>query len=173
MYQAGIKNITLYENKGIKKTHYDPLNLRAITALSGLGTILFIDNFQRPEFDIKIELSKSGRVVHDYTVKFLLLGLTLENYDLIQQIKCTIYGWVFLVEFYDGSFKFYDAPVFAGDSEIKPHEEMSFEIELKSSVPSREYHLEYTPDISTVPIYRADTTILSADTTIYTADYAL
>ena len=50
---------------------------------------------------------------------------------------------------------------------------MSFMIKLKTIVPTVNWYLEYTPDISTVPIYRADTTILRADTTIYDASYAL
>jgi hypothetical protein len=50
---------------------------------------------------------------------------------------------------------------------------MSFMVKLKTMVPSTKWHLEYSPDISTVPIYRADTTILRADSIIYTADYAL
>ena len=173
MYQAGVKNITLYENVGITKVYYDPLNLRAITALSSLGGIIQIDNSQRPEFDIKIEQSKSGRIVHDYSISFLLLGLTLDNYDLINQIKSSINGWCFLVEFYGGTFKYFDTPLFADDAEIKPQEEMSFEIKIESQVPTIQYYLEYTPGISTVPIYRADTTLLTADTEIYTADYAL
>jgi len=173
MYQAGVKNITLYENKDVTANYYDPLNLRAITALSGGGVILLVENNQRPEFDVKLELSKSGKVVCDYSLEFLLLGLTLENYDLVNQIKSSIYGWNFLVEFYDGTFKYYNTPLFGDDSEIKPHEEMSFMVKLKTFVPTVKWYLEYTPDISTVPIYRADTTLLRADTTIYNASYAL
>ena len=173
MYQAGVKNITLYENNGITKYYYDPLNLRAITDLETTGAAILIENMQRPEFDIKIEFSDGGKVLHDYSIEFLLLGLTLENYDLINQIKSSIYGWCFLVEFYDGTFKYFDTPIFSDDAEIKPHEEMSFELKLESRVPTEIYYLEYTPGISTVPIYRADTTLLRADTTIYTADYAL
>lgn len=173
MYQAGVKNITLYENSGITMNYYDPLNLRAITALNGLGAIISIENNQHPEFEIKLSMSNSGKLVSDYTIKFMLLGLTLENFDLINQLKSSLYGWCFLVEFYDGTYKFFKAPLFCDDSEIKPHEEMSFEVKLMSKVPSREWYLEYTPNVSTVPIYRADTTIITADNTIYTADYAL
>lgn len=173
MYQAGVKNITLYENNGITATYYDPLNLRAITDLNTQGEIIYIENNQQPELEIKIERSKSGKTVFDYRLKYLLLGLTLENFDLIKQIQESIYGWCFLIEYYDGTYKFYNSPLFQDDSEIKPKEEMSFAMDLRSRVPSLNTHFEYTPNVSTVPIYRADTTLLTADTEIYTADYAL
>ena len=173
MYQAGIKNITLYENKGIAFTYYEPTNLRAITALTAVGAVLTIENVQQPEFDIKIKMSDSGQITHDYIVKFFLLGLTLDNYDTINQLKKSINGWCFLVEFYDGTFKFYNVPLKCLESSISPQKEMSFELEMKNIVPTTQQYYEYTPDISTVPVYRADTTILTADTAIYTADYAL
>ena len=50
---------------------------------------------------------------------------------------------------------------------------MSFEIKMESRVPAIDKYYEFTADVSTVPVYKADTTLLTADTTIYTADYAL
>jgi len=173
MYQAGIKNITLYENKGIDFLHYDPLNYYAITGLSGIGAVITIQNMQRPGFDIKLKLGDSGKPVQDYAVSFAILGYDIAGYADLYQIKTSIYGWCMLIEFYDGTFKFYDTPIFCRDSKINPHNEMAFEIEMKTIVPTVARHFEYTPNVSTVPIYRADTTILRADTTIYTSDYAL
>ena len=180
MYQAGIKNISLYENVGISFLHYDPLNLQAITDLSGTGAILSIANDQEPAFNIDIKLSDSGKVVQDYTLKFFIYGLLTASYDLLIQLNTSVYGWCMLFEFYDGTFKFYDTPIFCKGSKIDTQKEMTFEVEMKTAVPtsslmfnSAAFHYDYDKDISTVPIYRADTTILTADTTIYTADYAL
>lgn len=172
MYQAGVKNITLYENTGISFNRYDPLNLRAITDLVGGGVVIRIENLQQPTYTIKSKF-KNGKVAHDYKIEFFLLGLTLENYDIINQIKTSIYGWCFLVEFYDGTFRFYDTPVRCLESEIKPHDEMSFKLTLENIVPSTQSHLDYVPNVSTTPIYRFDTTILTWDSEIYTFDYAL
>jgi hypothetical protein len=85
MYQAGIKNITLYENKGITFRYYDPLNTAAITALESKGRVVQVLNLQHPEFDIKLKFSKSGALGSDYKVIFLLLGLTLENYEQLNE----------------------------------------------------------------------------------------
>jgi hypothetical protein len=173
MYQAGVKNITLYENVNITFNHYDPLNLRKITDLQSLGAIITIENMQRPEYDLTSKLSKSGLVVQDISAKFFLLGLTLENYDLINQLKLSIYGWCFMVEYYDGTFKFYNVPLFCEGSKISPHKEMSFELTMKTAVQTFQYHYEYTPSISLVPVYRWDSEVLTFDSEIYTFDYEL
>jgi hypothetical protein len=173
MYQAGIKNIILYENKGITFRYYDPLNTAAITALESKGRVVQVLNLQRPEFDIKLKFSKSGLLGSDYKVIFLLLGLTLENYEQLNEFATSINGWCFLVEFYDGSFKFYNTPVFCRESEIKPQDEMSWKVTLETAVPTTKSYLEYTPGISLNPVYRADTTLITADSEIYSADYEL
>jgi len=173
MYQAGIKNITLYENKQISFEFYDALNIRAITNLSGLGNILTIENNQRPEFDIKFKLSDSGNVTHEYSLDFFLYGISNDNYNLLAQLKQSIYGWCFLVEFYDGTLKFYNTPLFCRESNLKPQEEMAFVVKLENKIPSTVQYLEYTPDVSSVPIYRWDSEILTFDSKIYTFDYEL
>jgi hypothetical protein len=170
MYQAGIKNITLYENTGITFNFYDPLNLRAITDLSNLGAVILIENMQQPEFDIKLKF-RNGFMAQDFKVEFLLLGLTLDNYNLLNQICSSIYGWCFLVEFYDGTFKYYNTPIWCRESDIKPHDEMSFSLALENPVPSIISYYEFTPDISTTPIYHFDTELLTWDSAIYTFDY--
>ena len=169
MYQAGIKDIILYENTGINFKYFNPLNLRAITDLSGLGNIITIENIQQPEYSTALQL-KGGVSLAVHVVKFRILGMSDAD---INQIMTSIYGWCMLVNYYDGTSKFYNTPVFFQDSKIEPQKEMSYEVELKTAVPTSSIYYEYTAGVSTVPIYRADTTILTADNTIYTTDYAL
>ena len=172
MYQAGIKKITLYENKGISFVFYDAGDSSKITDLSNSGEVITLENLNRPEFDIKVMLSNSGFVLNEYTLNFLFFGLTLVNFNQLFKLKTSVYGWCVLVEFYDGTIKFYNTPLFCKKSDIKPHEEMSFTVELETAVPTPVSHYNYLADVF-LPIYRADTTLLTADTTIYTADYAL
>lgn len=173
MYQAGVKNITLYENKGVSFYFWNSQDLKQISNIENLGDIIQIENMQRPEFDIEIKMLDSGNVGFDYTVKFFLLGMTLENVSQVQNLKKSIYGWCFLVEFYDGTYKFFNTPVFCRESDIEPHNEMSYEVELTNPVPAIVPYYEYTPGISTVPVFRFDTTLLTWDTEIYTWDYGL
>lgn len=173
MYQAGIKNITLYENKGITFNHYDPLDYSQISNIEYEGSVIEITNNQLPSLDIELTLSDNGQPGLNYNLKFYLLGLILDNYDTLFQLKTSIYGWKMLIEFYDDTYRFYDAPIFCKNSKINPQFEMAYEIEMKNPVLSLAKYYEYTPGISTVGVYRADTTILTTDSTIYTADYAL
>lgn len=173
MYQAGIKKITLVEDKGVEFNYYDPLDLSKISNLEYTGAAVIVEECQRPKFDIKIRPNNHGKIGQEYSVEFFLYAYSTENYDTIIQLQQSIYGWLMLVEFYDGTFKFYRNPVYWTEVDFKPHEEMSFPIKMQSKVPTELRHLEYTPGISTVPVYRADTTLLTADNTIYTADYSL
>jgi hypothetical protein len=173
MYQAGVRNIYLYENTGVSFVHYDALNLRVITDLQTLGTVITVENMQRPEFDISLLFSKSGYVTQNLNLQFYLLGLTLDNYDLINQLKKSIHGFCLLVEFYDGDFRFYNAPLFCNEAKINPHKEMSFEIKMSTKVPTKQMYYEYTPGISLNPVYRCDSEILTCDSEIYSCDYEL
>jgi len=173
MYQAGVKKIYLYENTGISFVHYDALNLRVITDLQTLGAIIEVMNMQRPEFDISLQLSKSGFITQTLNAQFYLLGLTLDNYDLINQLKKSIHGFCLLVEFYDCDFRFYNVPLFCNEAKINPHKEMSFEIKLSTAVPTKDMYYNYTPGISLNPVYRFDSEILTLDSEIYTFDCEL
>jgi len=173
LYQSGIKNITLIEDKGVSFNYYDPLDYSKISNLEYTGEAILIEERQRPMFDIRIRANNHGKVNQEYSVEFFLFAYSTENYDTIIQLQQSIYGWLMLVEFYDGTFKFYRNPVYWTEVDFKPHDEMTFPVKMKSKVPTELMHLEFTPGISVVPVYRADTTLLTADSTIYTADYSL
>lgn len=174
MYQAGIKTIRLYENYGIDFYHYNPADKQDITHLEGLGSVITIENVQQPELKITTVLTKSGKLGFNYELKFLFFGLNLESFNTIDQLRRSKYGWCVDVELYDGTHRFFNTPLFLPkDSEINPNKEMTFEVEMSSPVASLVRPYNYTPGISELIAYRADTTILTADNAIYTADYAL
>lgn len=173
MYQAGIKQITLYENKDITFRFYDPLNLSAITEIMSTGAQVLVQNLQRPEFEINLKIQRSGKVGSDYSLSFLLLELSLENYETIFQLKTSIYGWCFLVEFYSGDFRFFHVPVYCKESDIKPHKDMAFTVKMQTATPSTRKYYDYDPDVSIIPVYRFDTTLISWDNDILTWDYEL
>lgn len=173
MFQAGIKNLTLIEKNGITFRYYDPLDLSKITNISNSGAQIVIENMQKPDIEIKYKFSKSGNMVHDYTVKFFILEYSIENLQLIEQIKSSIYGWCFLVEFYSGEFRYYDCPLVCREAAINPHKEMAFTVNMENAAPSAKRHLNYIPGISLIPVYRFDTELLTFDSEIYTWDYEL
>lgn len=173
MYQAGIKNITLYENTGINFRFYDPLNLREITDIVSSGAVILIDNVQQPDYDVSVLLSKSGKLAKEYKSKFYLFGLDLSTEADLSQLKTSIYGWCPLIEYYDGTFKFYNTPLFLGDAKMSQHKEMAYEVTMGTTAPTVQSYYDYTPGVPNLPYYRADTDLITADTEIYTADYEL
>lgn len=173
MYQAGIKQIWLYENKGVDYYYYNPSDLTYITNITSTGSIINIENMQLPEMDIKTKMSDSGKMTYEIEMKFFSLGYTIENILIIEQLKSSIYGWSILVEYYDETFKFFPCVIECKDSKISIQKEMAFDISMESKEPASSPFLNYVPGISTVPVYRADTTLITADTIIYTADYAI
>jgi len=173
MYQAGIKQVKLYENNGISYFHYDPLNKQNITHLESLGTVVTLDNLQQPSLKIKTGFTNSGKLSFKYELKFIILGFDLDNLELLNQLKRSIYGWCVDVELYDGTHRFVNTVLLCRESEIEPSKEMVFEMEMSNAIASLKMPLNYVPGVSELTVYRADTTILRADNTIYTADYAL
>lgn len=173
MYQAGVKKITLYENKGISFRYFDQYDHSQITEVVTLGQIIEIENINRPKFEIDSKFLNSGRLGSSYKIEFFLFGLLSDNIDLLNRLSNTIYGWVFMVEFYSGELLFYNVPVFCRANKIKPHDEMTFSVSLETNVPSIKTQLNFTSGISGIPVYRFDTTILSFDSEIYSFDYEL
>ena len=172
MYQAGIKNITLIENKSVTWNHYDALDVWKISNIEYAGNVVNIDNKQFPKFEVNIRPGEFGKLNYEYSFEFFIYNYITENYDVFEKLRESIYGWLALVEFYDCTYKFYPAPIYFESIDFKPHDEMSFHIKMSSRVPTTQRYYEYTSGISTVTVYRADTTLLTADTTYYTADYS-
>lgn len=169
MYQAGIKNITLYERKGVSYYFYDALNTNAITDLNNGGSKIIIENNQLPEFNIdEIPLAGNGLTGFDCMVKFYLLGYTSTNKNVVKQIRESMYGWAVDIEFYDGTHKFFDTPFICSNAKINPSNEMSFEITLKNSVSTLVEHLDYTPGITVYSEFTFDSTLVTFDSTLDT-----
>jgi len=122
--QAGIKNITLYENKNIEFNFHDADNSNNISNITTQGSVIEILNNQLPEFEIKSMLGGSGDVLFEYLVKLFIYEYTIDNISLISALKKSIYGWCPLIEYYDGTIKFYNSPLWLNESELKPQSEV-------------------------------------------------
>lgn len=173
MYQAGIKNITLIEDKAVGWTYYDPTDLYKISNLTYSAGAIVIENCQFPKFEVKVTIGDRGKLLYNYSLEFILMAYITENIDSLEQLQESIYGWIMLVEYYDGTYKLYPSPIFFNETDFKPQDEMNFFVKMKSGTPTEQRYFEYTPGISTVVAYRADTTLLTADSILYTADYSL
>ena len=172
-YQAGIKKVTLYENKSLEFVYYDPADFTKITDITSTGEIIEIENESLPDLDIKHSLGGQGLLLFDYKMEFYILDYSIPNLETIRKLKESIYGWKFLIEYYDGTERFYNVPLYCRDSSINPHKEFSNKIELKTMIPTKEgFYVLFTAG-ALDDVYRADTTIITADSDQISADYSL
>ena len=173
MYQAGVKNISLYENNQVSFRYFDLYDLSQITDLQNVGFVYNIENMQRPVLDIELTFGKNGKILYNYKLEFILFGLLTDNQKFIEALALSIYGWSLLVEFYDGTFKFYPITLNLDSANIKPQSEMTFAVKMSVPIPSTSKHLNYIAGVTGIPTYRFDTELMSWDDTIYTWDYEL
>lgn len=172
MYQAGVKQITLFERKGVSYYFYDPINVNAITDVVNSGAQIVVENYQLPTFEIEeIKITGQGKTGFDYVVKFYLLDYSSVNKATVQQIKESMHGWAVDIEFYDGTHKFFDVPFRCINAKINPNQEMAFEIELRPAVKSIVEHLDYTPGLTLYTVFTFDSTTVTFDSSIDTFDY--
>lgn len=170
--QAGVNYISLYENRSVSFQYHDPDDLNIVSALTTGGETITVENNQRIDFDFDIITGNNYKILFDYIIKFYVFDLTIDSIEQIQTLKESIYGWLPLITFYDGTTKFYNIPLFCpGDSPIKVQDSMAFEVTLQNRVPTCIRHLNYAT-VADLGI-KADTTLITADSTLYTADYAL
>lgn len=172
MYQGGIKQISLIEQFDITYFHYDSGNENNITDINTRGIRINLGNFNLSSLDHENMMSNLGKEVNEYEVKFYLLGYVEGILEGVKVIHESIFGWALLVEFYDGTSKFYDIHLKSEKGTLSTSEEHSFNIKMSSAVPSTGHIYNYDSNVSLIDVYRADTTILTTDSTIYTADYA-
>lgn len=172
MYQAGIKIITLYENKGINFYYYNLGNENLISNLTNTGQTIVIENKLQPKYNVELK-PFDRQFSYDLTLSFLLEALTQENINTLIDLKQSIYGWCMLVEFYDGTSKFYNIPLFCNTSKIDPSKEMIFNVDMQNRVAVTRSYYDYTAGISETTTYRCDSTLLTCDYNLITCDYAL
>lgn len=168
--QAGTNNITLYENNELTFRFHDDTDRNKISALVTSGETIEIENDQRPAFNFEVLTNRNNRIMFSYELEWYIFDLTIESLEEIQTIKESIYGWCPLIEYYDGTRKFYNVPMFCPDEvPIDTQDSMAFRMKLAPRVNTTKRHYNYfTAEELGI---KADTTLITADSTLYTADY--
>lgn len=168
--QAGINIITLYENKNLSFRFHDEDDRDNISALTTDGDTVELENCQQPAFTFETVTNNNNRIMFAYNLEYYIFELTIETIEAIQQVKESIYGWCPLIQYYDGTRKFYNVPFFCREnSPINIQESMAFGMILAPNVNTVKRHYNYytVEDLG----FKADTTLITADSTLYTADY--
>jgi len=133
--QGGIYSINLIEDKGVEFT-YSLSDESIVNAIISTGDTIEIPYTSKPEFTDDLTSGKSG-ILHDYKIKFNLLGYVKENIETLNKIKNSAYNWIVLIEYIDRTTKLYNTKFVHKKSGIKPGSDIAYGIEMGLSVPTK------------------------------------
>lgn len=111
MEQAGVYRVTLYENKDLNFV-YQAGN---VVAIVNDGDIINIENSDCNTSDIGLvqepQRNNNNRVKYRSTLNYILYDYSIEQLQLIEKIKKSIYGWIAKIEFYNQDTKVIPNPL--------------------------------------------------------------
>ena len=131
MEQGGINSITLYEDKGINVV-YDGSN--EIENIYTAGDTIEITNDARINFSFETK-KYNNKLKFVYTFDFIYWDLTLANFEEIQTLKKSIYGWKPLITFFNGNKKFIDTVFMFIDSKTE-NKKANYKISMSNQIPT-------------------------------------
>lgn len=135
--QAGIYKISLYENKDLS---FDYTGVGSITGINYGGNLIEIENSNDNTCMLSLvqtpERNSNNELRYNSTISYILYDYSVENLQVIQKLKQSIYGWIALIEFYNGDLKIINTPLRFDNSAMK-NESNSFSIELKTIIPGK------------------------------------
>lgn len=105
--QAGVYKVDLIENNNISAT-YSGDN---ITSISGSGATINLLNDQEITFKFSPIRGKNNKIQYKYELGFKDYDLSIENINLMNQIRQSIYGWIAKIEFYNKEIKIVNTPL--------------------------------------------------------------
>jgi hypothetical protein len=132
--QAGVYKIVLYEDKDLSYVYSGG----DIVQINNTSTSITLENSdcdtQELNYSFEYKRSPNNRLRYKNKITWLTLGLNDENIEQIRQIKQSIYGWIALIEFYNGLSKVIKQPLRFMNSAINNNLSNSYSIEIMNPV---------------------------------------
>ncbi len=132
MQQAGLNNITLYENNGISIT-YDSLGKISNITTTG-NTIELEECLNRPMFEFDCVPDNNNNLFWDYMITSILNDISLDTYNKLESLYQSIYGWIPKIELKSGDIILLNDPFFGESDELDTNETNTFELEIKPRI---------------------------------------
>ncbi len=134
--QAGIYKLDLYENKDVVLT-FDSND--DITAISNSGDVLnFETDYNDPKYSNDKEPGKNNIVINKHKILFHIDTLDQSNFDIIEKLQSSIYGWVVLIEFFSGDKYIINIPFFPEIDKLNSQVSHTFDIEMNPRIETTE-----------------------------------
>ncbi len=141
MQQAGVNNITLYENKGLKTLYNIEGNIESITTT---GQTLTINNYSQIKFKIEPQRDRNNTLVYNYILDYLLYDLTIVNINQVLDIKRSIYGFMPEIYYNNGDRVFINIPLIFEKNET-PNNSNHFKISIQNRIPTKQKPITVSP----------------------------
>jgi hypothetical protein len=141
MEQAGINDITLYENNGITIT-YDENG--EILSVSSTGDTLELDGcLNRPLFEFECEPNNNNTLNWGYLITAILEGITESNQDELERLHESIYGWIPKIELKSGKTILLNDPFFATSDDLNTSQDHVYFLEISPRTTSNKKPLYF------------------------------
>ncbi len=129
--QAGIENIELIEDKELILTY----NIDdEVVYVSSSGQTINIDNEDEVEFTEELIRNQNNRLAYKFNISYKEYGITEINNQLIQDIISSIYGWIAILNYYNGTKKVIVQPIRFSESDIDNNTSAHFNITLTNGI---------------------------------------
>ncbi|MDX1701312.1 MAG: hypothetical protein R3250_11885 [Melioribacteraceae bacterium] len=129
MEQAGINSITLYERKDLVVTRFGS----QYTDITNTGEVIEIENCQESKLAIATKINSNNRLSYQYTLSHLIFDLTLENFEKIELLTKSIYGFSPEFNFASGDIKFLNTCLQFQEAPLDNNVSNSFAISQKNN----------------------------------------
>lgn len=127
--QAGIYRLVLYENKDLGVVYNQD---GSVQSLSNSGDVIEIENSDENTVGLGMTLtpkkSANNKLKYKHSITWSQFGL--DNSDVINTLKCSIYGWIPEIEFYNNKKSVLLNPIKFIESSINNNVSNSYEIAL-------------------------------------------
>jgi len=141
--QAGIYKLDLYENKEVVLTYDSNGDIDSITSS---GDVLNFDTDNNsPELKNNLESGENNIIINDYEISFHIDSLSQENFDIIEKLQSSIYGYIPVFEFMDGQKYIINIPFKPVIKKVNSQVSHTFDITLNPSIKTIEELQLYLP----------------------------
>lgn len=123
--QSGIRTITLYNAATTTFTQVSKTSITDIT-----GDSILITNLSKPTLEQTVK-KINRKNYFEYTFAFILFGLASETNQFRNK-----FGWLVLIEFLDGEYRFLNSPVFFNQTDFDTNKTNVYPIQLKPDRPT-------------------------------------
>ena len=132
--QSGVAKLTLYENKNFNYSIDNADSINANTITNSGDVFEYNTNDNDIEYQQNVPTAENNNVLFEHVLNLEINNLTIENYNQLQRLNSSIYGWIPEIEFMDGTRKVIEVPFWITIREFNSQQTHTFFVELRPRI---------------------------------------